>query len=143
MTGCDSEDSGMGDPPPEPDPVTITINNIGASAWEVTNVDGASIGDISDGTSENPALTLTVGTRYRFENNGGVNNHPLGFQDANADYLLRQESGETGSLEGDSGINYVEDDDGVTFTYTQALADDVATYICTFHSSMVGDIQTN
>ena len=141
MTGCDSEDSGMGDPPPEPDPVTITINNIGASAWEVTNVDGASIGDISDGASENPALTLTVGTRYRFVNNGGINAHPLGFQDASSDYLLRQDG--MGSLEEDSGINYTEDDAGVTFTYTQTMADVVATYICTFHSSMEGDIRTN
>ena len=123
--------------------VTITINNIGASAWEVTDVQGANQGDISDGASENPALTLTVGTRYRFVNNGGVNNHPLGFRDANADYLLRQENDQTGSLEDDADINYVEDDDGVTFTYTQALADNVATYICTFHSSMEGHIQTN
>lgn len=123
--------------------VTITINNIGASAWEVIGVEGANQGDISDGASENPALTLTVGTRYRFNNNGGRGNHPLGFQDANSDYLLRQESGETGSLEGDSDINYVEDDNGVTFTYTQAMADEVATYICTFHPSMEGDIQTN
>ena len=120
--------------------VTITIDNIQASAWEVTNVQGANQGDISDGANENPALTLTVGTRYRFVNNGGAN-HPLGFQDASSDYLLRQNG--MGSLEGDSGINYVEDDNGVTFTYTQTLADAVATYICTFHSSMVGDIQTN
>ena len=136
----------MEDPPSEEateeaTTVTITINNIGASAWEVTSVDGADLGDISDGASENPALTLTVGTRYRFVNNGGINAHPLGFQNASSDYLLRQDG--MGTLEGDSAINYTEDDDGVTFTYTQALADDVATYICTFHSSMEGDIQAN
>jgi plastocyanin len=121
--------------------VTITINNIGASAWEVTGVDGANLSEISDGASENPALTLTVGTRYRFNNNGGSGAHPLGFQNASSDYLLRQDG--TGSLEGNADINYAEDDNGVTFTYTQTLADQVATYICTFHSSMEGDIQTN
>jgi plastocyanin len=91
------------------------------------------------GSGENPTLTLTEGTRYRFVNNGG-SAHPLGFQDSSDDYLLNQDG--DGSLEGNSGINYEEDDEGVTFTYTQQLADAVANYRCTVHASMEGAVQT-
>ncbi|WP_022835984.1 fasciclin domain-containing protein [Salisaeta longa] len=119
--------------------VTVTLDNVGASAWEVTSVDGAT--GVSSG-GENPTLTLTVGTRYRFVNNGG-GAHPLGFQNSAAEYLLSQADGQTGSLEGDPDINYQEDGEGVTFTYTQALADAVATYRCTVHGSMEGSVNTN
>lgn len=119
--------------------VTITINNIGASAWEVTGVDGANIDDISDG-GENPALTLSVGTRYRFVNNGDAA-HPLGFQNGASEYVLNQDG--SGSFEDESEVNYAEDADGVTFTYTQALADAVTTYRCTIHASMEGTVQAN
>jgi len=114
--------------------VTVTVNNVGTSAWEVTDVEGAS--GVA-GSGENPTLTLEVGTRYRFDNNGG-SAHPLGFQDGSSDYLLNQDG--SGSLEGDSDIGYEEDGDGVTFTYTQSLADEVATYRCTVHPSMEGDV---
>lgn len=119
--------------------VTITIDNVGASAWEVTGVEGANIDDISSG-GENPALTLAVGTRYRFVNNGDAA-HPLGFQNGASEYVLNQNG--SGSLEGDGEINYEEDDAGVTFTYTQTLADAVATYRCTVHASMEGTVQAN
>ena len=115
------------------------MDNVGASAWEVTNVDGAS--GVAETGTDNPSLTLTVGTRYRFVNNGGSAAHPLGFQNGDAEYLLNQNG--DGSLEGDEGINYAEDDEGVTFTYTQALADAVATYRCTVHGSMEGTVQTS
>ena len=116
--------------------VTVTLDNNGASSWSVTNVDGAS--GVA-GSGDNPDLTLTVDTRYRFVNNGG-SAHPLGFQNASAEYLLSQNG--DGSLEGSSGINYEEDGDGITFTYTQELADAVATYRCTVHGSMEGSVQT-
>jgi len=116
--------------------VTVTIENVGSSAWEVTNVDGAS--NVA-GSGENPSLTLTEGTRYRFVNNGG-SAHPLGFQNSSDEYLLNQDG--SGSLEDNSGINYEEDSDGVTFTYTQQLADAVADYRCTVHPSMEGTVET-
>ena len=118
--------------------VTVTVTNVGTSAWEVTDVSGAS-GVAQTGTN-NPTLTLKVGTRYRFENNGGTN-HPLGFQDGSSSYLLNQDG--SGSLEGNSDVNYKEDGEGITFTYAQALADEVATYRCTVHSQMEGDVQTD
>ncbi|MFB6229673.1 MAG: hypothetical protein ABEL04_00830 [Salinibacter sp.] len=118
--------------------VTITIDNVGSSAWEVTGVVGAD--GVAQTNTENPALTLTVGTRYRFENNGG-DDHPLGFQNGDSEYLLNQNG--SGSQEDDSGVNYQEDSDGITFTYTQSLADAAALYRCTYHPSMEGNVQTN
>ncbi len=118
--------------------VTVTVTNVGTSAWEVTDVSGAS-GVAQTGT-DNPTLTLKVDTRYRFENNGG-SNHPLGFQDGSSSYLLNQDG--SGSLEGNSDVNYEEDSEGITFTYAQALADEVASYRCTVHSQMEGDVQTD
>ena len=118
--------------------VTVTVTNVGTGAWEVTDVSGAS-GVAQTGTN-NPTLTLKVGTRYRFENNGG-SAHPLGFQDGSSNYLLNQDG--SGSLEGNSDVNYEEDNEGITFTYAQALADDVASYRCTIHPQMEGDVQTD
>jgi len=117
--------------------VTVTVNNVGTSAWEVTDVEGASG---VDGGGENPTLTLEVGTRYRFDNNGG-SAHPWTFQNADDDYLLHQD--DSGSLEDDSGINYVEDSEGVTFTYTQKLADAVNNYRCGVHAAMEGGVDTS
>jgi len=120
---------------------TITVNNQGTAAWEVTGVSGES-GVASTGTA-NPSFSLTVGHRYRIDNNAGLGAHPFALETGtDGDYLLRQESGESGSLEDDPDINYVEDDDGITFTFTQALADEVAAYQCTFHGSMEGSVAT-
>jgi hypothetical protein len=119
--------------------VTITVTNVGTSAWEVTDVQGAN--DVAETGTNNPTLTLEVGTRYRIDNNGGVGAHPFALEtDTNGDYLLRQESGQSGSLEGNADINYVEDGDGITFTYTQTLADQVAAYQCTAHGQMEGSV---
>ena len=118
--------------------VTVTIDNVDADAWEVTSVEDASG---VDGGGENPTLTLTTDTRYRFVNDGG-STHPLGFQNSSDEYLLNQNQDEDGSFEGDSGVNYEEDSEGVTFTYTQDLADAVADYRCTVHPSMEGSVQT-
>lgn len=120
----------------QPD-VTVTIDNVGASAWVVTDVQGAS--GVATQDENNATITLTPGTRYRFINNGG-SAHPLGFQDANDAYLLRE--GGSGSFEDDGAVSYVENSDGVTFTVTQALADEMATYNCTVHASMEGSIAT-
>ncbi|MFB6248214.1 MAG: hypothetical protein ABEL97_06570 [Salinibacter sp.] len=143
-TGCDSNDSSMDNGTEDPSTigasadVTITITNQGTSAWEVTDVQGAS-GVAQTGT-DNPTLTLKVGTRYRIDNNGG-SNHPFALQNANGEYLLRQESGRAGSFEDDSDVNYQESTDRVAFTYTQSLADATETYICTVHPSMEGTVQ--
>ena len=117
--------------------VTITIDNIGASAWEVTGVDGAD--GVAPIGEQNPTLTLTAGTRYRVVNNGG-SAHPFGLQNSADTYLLRQNG--QGSLEGDASVNYQEDEAGVTFTFSPTLSDAVASYRCTIHASMEGSVQT-
>ena len=124
--------------------VTIALSNDGASAYIVTDVQGAS--GVAQTNTDNPSLTLTVGTRYRIDNTAGINAHPFALEnahpfaleDAKDNYLLRQEADATGSLEGDSGIDYAEDDEGITFTFTQDLADAVNNYRCTFHAAMEG-----
>ena len=121
--------------------VTIALSNDGASAYIVTDVQGAS--GVARTNTDNPSLTLTVGTRYRIDNTAGINAHPFALEDANDNYLLRQEADATGSLEGDSGIDHAEDDEGITFTFTQDLADAVNNHRCTFHAAMEGAVETN
>ncbi|MCS4048364.1 hypothetical protein [Salinibacter ruber] len=126
--------------------VTITVDNVGNSAWEVAgvNVTNVSQGDVTQVGKENPNFAFEVGTRYGIVNSAGRSAHPFAVETGtDEDYLLRQESGQSGSLEDDSNINYVEDEEGVTFTYTQTLADRVAAYQCTFHGSMEGNVQTD
>ncbi len=116
--------------------VTVTLNNVGASAWEVTDVQG---GEVAPTGSDNPTLTLTEGVRYRIVNNGW-SAHPFELRDADADPLLSQ--GADGSFEGDSETNWVDDGTELAFTVTSELADELDSYICTVHSSMVGSVET-
>jgi hypothetical protein len=119
--------------------VTITVDNVGNSAWEVTSVSGAS--GVA-GSGDNPSLSLEIGKRYRIDNNGGSSAHPFAIETGtDGDYLLNQDG--DGSLEGNSGISYEEDGEGITFTYTQTLADQASAYQCTFHTSMEGSVQTD
>jgi hypothetical protein len=119
--------------------VTITVDNVGNSAWEVTGVSGAS--GVA-GSGDNPSLSLETGKRYRIDNNGGSGAHPFAIETGtDGDYLLNQDG--DGSLEGNSGISYEEDGEGITFTYTQTLADQASAYQCTFHTSMEGSVQTD
>lgn len=116
--------------------VTVTLNNVGARAWEVTDVEG---GEIAPTGTDNPTLTLTEGVRYRVVNNGW-SAHPFELRDANTDPLLSQ--GADGSFEGDSETNWVDDGTELAFTVTSELADELDSYICTVHSSMVGSVET-
>jgi len=138
--------------------VTVSLDNVGSSAWEVIAVDDD---DVAPQETENPTLQLQVGTRYVVEN-GGWSVHPLAFRDAGGDALLSQD--ENGSNGGDSGdspyysgvssarlfdshtfaddpdVDWRDDGDEVAFTLTEALAAELDRYICTVHSSMVGDV---
>jgi hypothetical protein len=119
---------------------TISIDNIGASAYEVSNVTGTSI-NIPTGV-ENPTLTVTeTGTRLRFEN-GGFPSHPLEFRDESGTVLLSQST--TGSFDDDSAVNWVDDGDTIAFTVTSDLASSLAEYRCTVHiNAMVGDVSVD
>lgn len=125
----------------EPEPTvdtTFTIDNVGTSAWELTDIDGddvtAPIGE------ENPTIKLEEGARYRIENEGG-SAHPLAFERADGTVLLSQDS--EGSLESDESVKWVGEDDRVEFTLTESLASELSTYVCTIHGSMEGSIETD
>ena len=132
---------------PEPtDVVTITLDSIGSTAWYTVSVEGAQ--GVSELGEENANATwnLSVGTRYKiindsFENpDSGAIDHPFELHNPMGEALTSQLG--AGSLEADQSINYEEAEDGssVTFTLTQELADLVASYYCTFHPSMEGEI---
>lgn len=116
--------------------VTVELNNIGSAAWVVGGVEGAE--GVAELDARNPTLSLTVGTRYRFDNNGGAA-HPLDFRTERSRFLLAQ-GGTEGTFEGDPDVNFIDDEKGVTFTLTQELADEIAIYYCTVHPDMVGDV---
>lgn len=142
LSACPAESSNGSDAQePNTDEVTLTINNIDAAAWYVVSVDGADDVAAEGEENANPAWQLSVGTRYRINNQGG-SAHPLELlsDDATAPPLLSQ--ADEGTFESDTEVDYKEDADGITFTLTQALADELASYICTFHSGMEGSIIT-
>jgi hypothetical protein len=118
---------------------TITLNNVGSSAWEVTSVNGTYIS--ADTTVENPVISLSnIGTRYIFYNDG-YSAHPLEFLDSNGDVLLSQSG--TGTFESDPDVNWVDNDTSVEFTLTTELSDQITDYRCTIHTSaMAGSIDS-
>ncbi len=117
--------------------VTITLDSVGTRAWEVSAVDGAD--DVATTDTDNPTLTLTVGTRYQFSNEQW-NFHPLAFRDAEDDPLLSQSA--DGRFEDREVVNWVDENDTVQFTLTDDLAAAMDTYICTAHPSMEGAVET-
>ncbi|MFT4947643.1 MAG: hypothetical protein ACI8TL_001891 [Natronomonas sp.] len=119
------------------DEVTATLNNVGTSAWEVTTIDGDD--ELAETGVENPELTLEVGARYTFQNDGwGA--HPLAFRGSDGEVLLSQDG--NGSFEGGSETDWVDEGASVSFAVTDELADELDNYICTVHGSMEGSIRT-
>jgi uncharacterized surface protein with fasciclin (FAS1) repeats len=124
-------------PPSDSDAsATITISNVGASAYRVDALDGE--GATAELGVSNTGIALAGGLRYTFINNGGTN-HPLEFRNAAGDVLLSQNAAE-GSFESDSAVNFVVDGANVSFTLTPDLAAAIATYNCSIHGAMVGAI---
>ena len=116
--------------------VSLAINNVGVSAWEVT---GDSSGSVAPAGEENPTMTFEVGTRYEVTNNGG-GSHPFALRTSDDEPLLSQST--DGSFEGDSDVNWADDGRELAFTVTEELASELGYYICTIHSSMRGDVAT-
>ncbi|WP_367127331.1 fasciclin domain-containing protein [Mongoliibacter sp.] len=115
---------------------TITLDNVGASAYVITSIDGD--GASAELDTENTAITLQSGLRYTFVNNGG-SAHPLDFRDSDGNILLAQ-GDQDGSFEDDSNVAFEVDGDNVSFTVTEDFANELAVYRCTAHASMEGEI---
>lgn len=124
-------------PPSENDAsATITLANVGASAYRVVSIDGEGASATLD--SDNAGIELTEGLRYTFVNNGGAN-HPLDFRNAEGEILLSEDAAD-GSFEADEAVNFVVDGANISFTLTPELAAAIATYNCTRHAAMEGVI---
>jgi len=126
---------GVGQTSGESHDVTVTLDNQGASAWLLDSA-GEDVGETGE---PNPALTLTVGTRYRFENLGW-SSHPLAFRDDGDSALLTQSSYNTGSFENDSAVDWADSGEELAFTVTESLAAEFDDYVCTVHPSMEGNL---
>jgi hypothetical protein len=118
--------------------IKLVLKNVGASAWQVTAVEGAE--GIVELNADDPEISLTVGMRYIFDVSA-VNSqvHPLEFRDAENNVLLAQGS-KAGSLEEDAEIAFESTDEQLAFTLTPALAEALSSYRCTIHGSMAGSI---
>lgn len=114
--------------------VTVTLDNDGSFAWVLQSAEE----DVGPTGVSNPGLTLTVGTRYRFENLGW-SSHPLAFRDEADDPLLTQAG--QGSFQDDDAVDWVDDGEELAFTVTEELAAEFDDYVCTVHSSMEGSLQ--
>ena len=126
-----------GGAPGEETSATITINNVGSSAWVVDEINGE--GATAETGVENTSITLEEGLRYTFINLG-ANNHPLQLRDANGGILIAAQG--NGELQNYEPANVVVDEQegSITFTLTGNLAEQVATYNCTPHAAMEGEI---
>ena len=114
------------------------MKNVGFSAWEVPSADEEYV-ETSGG--ENPTITLETGVRYTISNEGW-SIHPLAFRDGDQNKLLSQGRDQTGEFENDGDVNWIDSGDTLSFTLTDELANRINSYICTVHSSMVGQIET-
>ena len=90
----------------------------------------------AEGTKD-PALTLTVGQRYRIVNQASAA-HPFELLDGEAEFgsdvvLLSQREEKEGSFESDADVAFEADDSSMTFTLTQGLAKALSAYRCEFH----------
>lgn len=139
LAGCETGSEATISGPQAPDgdrTVTITMRNLGTSAWVVSDIEPDT--DATTTGVENPAFVLTEGERYRINNEGG-SAHPLAIRSENGDNLLRQDTA-GGSLADQRDIDFVADDTGITFTFTRSLAQEVDSYHCTNHADMTGSV---
>ncbi len=120
--------------------VVITLQNVNSSAWVVTDIQGA-VGVAKLGTHNTP-ITLTVGERYRFVNLGTLKIHPLAIRGKGGESLLNQRPQER-AFETDPAVGFRADGEGVSFTLTPALAEQVSSYYCTAHPAPLMEAPLN
>ncbi len=142
-TGADVPDDTAADVEADgtPPAVTLTVTNVGFSAYDFTAEDPAGSGVIG-GEAQNQTLTLTAGLRYGIVNL--ATGHPfelvtLGTTSA-SDVVLLSESA-AGSLESDPEVDWVDGAGTIAFTVAPSLAAALSGYRCSIHvSSMRGSV---
>ena len=116
---------------------TVEVEDADADQTFTAEADGTA-NWIVDGDTD-PTLDLTEGERYRFDlSDVDSGFHPFALRDEDGDDLIEQNG--DGTFQDDPNVNLVEGDDEVTFTLTEDLAAEIATYNCTAHPSMEGTI---
>ena len=134
-SGMDEDTETDGDVESSTSGATLAIDNVGSSAWEVVEDETGSVAPTGE---ENPTMTFEVGQRYAVEN-GGWSGHPFALRAADDTPLLSQSA--DGEFEGNADVNWVDNDETLSFTVTEDLAANLNYYICTIHSSMRGDVE--
>ena len=126
------------DPPPSANTVSMTVDNDGAAAYFVSEINGNE--NVTELDTNNSTWTLTIGTRYVLTITG-ASNHPFEIRNSSGDALLSQSA--DGSFEGDAGVEFVSSGTQFEFTLTSDLASEIDRYFCTIHSGMNGEIVVN
>ena len=134
-SGMDEDTETDGDVESSTSGATLAIDNVGTQAWEVVE-DGT--GSVAPTGEENPTVTFEVGQRYAVENRGW-STHPFALRAADDTPLLSQSA--DGEFEGDADVDWVDNEETLSFTVTEDLAANLNYYICTIHSSMRGDVE--
>lgn len=118
------------------EPVMIVINE-DDNALVIEEVAGAD--NVAQVGAQNPEVTLMVGERYEivFEGEGGV---ALQGKDDN---ILLASNEESGSLEANADIDFVESNNSMTFTVTEELAEQLAAYTVTSNPELSGSIRVD
>lgn len=133
VTSTEVEEEGN----PSIEQTKITLDNVGSTAFVITNIDGD--GAAAEKNEENVPIELIIGQRYTFTNSAGASAHPLGFRNADREYLIRQ-GNNSGTFGDDADVNVVKSGDDISFTLTEALAEEIVQYICVFHPGMSSEI---
>jgi plastocyanin len=115
---------------------TLVIDNVGTQAWEVVEDETGSVAPTGE---ENPTMTFEVGQRYAVENRGW-STHPFALRASDDTPLLSQSA--DGEFEGDADVDWVDNEETLSFTVTEDLAANLNYYVCTIHSSMEGDVES-
>jgi hypothetical protein len=112
------------------------MNNVNASAWEITTIEGSNATD--EVNTQNPDVFLEAGQRYWIKNNGWPA-HPLEVRNTAGEALLSQNT--TGSFEDTTAVEWIDSGDELGFVLTDALGAELDTYVCTNHpGSMQGTL---
>ena len=135
-SGMDEDTETEGDTESSLSGATLVIDNVGTQAWEVVEDETGSVAPTGE---ENPTMTFEVGQRYAVENRGW-STHPFALRASDDTPLLSQSA--DGEFEGNADVDWVDNEETLSFTVTEDLAAELDYYICTVHASMEGDAET-